>query len=243
MVKIADHCQPNQLENGNYVPKYAWKENDYVQWGEHGILINRSEKKINHVNAFFEAFPQEPNDAFLRGEGNTLEEAEQQCFQEYEKILACPGHEYERRGQTDGYGYCKHCPMSKSDVFEPLTKCDVCHEPCNWTSIKQSDDTKLYYCREHDPKMCIADKTLERLVVRFIIKHHLIGRQDTYKEYTIKSFLLLDEQHHTPDMFPFESGWCEIWMKNEDLKVRYSPKECPPKNPITHAFDFLFGDE
>lgn len=123
---------------GDYECKHPWTF--FVQCGGSGIVFG---KEKSYTTAFFEAFPKEPS-CFLRGEGATVEEAEQQCWDKYQKLISCE-HEMERRHRTDGYAYCKHCSYSAM-VFEPLTKCKVCNVPTNYDSEK---DNKTFYCRKH----------------------------------------------------------------------------------------------
>lgn len=109
------------------------------QCGSSGLVIATSG---NYTTAFFEAFPKNPS-CFIRGEGETVELAEEDAWQQYQKIKTCK-HEMERRDRTDGYGYCKHCTYSAM-VFEPLTKCCKCGKPTNYTQ----DYKKNWYCKRH----------------------------------------------------------------------------------------------
>lgn len=111
----------------------------FCQGGGNGIVFG---KEKNYTTAFFEAFPKNPS-CFIRGEGETVKDAEIDAWNKYQKILVCD-HEMERRDRTDGYGYCKHCSYS-STVFEPLTKCCKCKVPTAYTS----DYKGRYYCEKH----------------------------------------------------------------------------------------------
>jgi len=143
----------------DYDSKYDW--DCFCQGGTSGIVLPKGnfEKvfgsdeplkeladgiadKESYTTAFFEAFPNKPK-CFLRGEGKTIEEAEEQCWEKYQKISNCD-HEMERRDRTDGYAYCKHCSYS-SMAFEPLTKCCKCGEPTAYTK----DHKGNYYCEKH----------------------------------------------------------------------------------------------
>lgn len=121
-----------------YECKHAWDDNMFVQCGGNGLVIGKNQYRT----AFFEAFPKKPS-CFLRGEGATIEEAEQACWDKYQKVLTCD-HEMERRDRTDGYAFCKHCSYS-STVFEPLTKCCKCGVP----TANASDKDEKYYCKKH----------------------------------------------------------------------------------------------
>lgn len=126
---------------GHYECKQLWPEECFVQCGNSGIVFtkksiaesfatplesaieileiqgnpeNRGEEY--YKTCFFEAFPLE---TFLRGEGKTIEEAEEKCWNAYAKILGCQSHEFERRNRQDGYAFCKHCNYSGM-FLEPL---------------------------------------------------------------------------------------------------------------------------
>lgn len=111
-----------KLKN-EYECKKDWPEDCFVQGDNTGIVIGGEEG--TRKTAFFEAFPAEPNSTFIRGEGKTLEEAEEEAFKELTKYLSCPGHEFERKDST-GRGKCSHCGIEVSDVFESTDTCDVC---------------------------------------------------------------------------------------------------------------------
>lgn len=109
-----------------------------------GELAKAAVQKESYTTAFFEAFPKKPS-CFIRGEGKTIEEAEEKAFKKFQAILDCKEHEFEPRGRKDGYGYCKHCSLSMSEVLPILNKCCKCKKPTNWTS----DDNGNYYCEKH----------------------------------------------------------------------------------------------
>lgn len=141
-----------------YDSKYEW--GCFCQGGSDGIVLPKGsldkvfgEEPLKglaegmaseecYTTAFFEAFPRNPN-CFLRGEGKTIEEAEESCWKKYQKVLTC-NHEMERRGRTDGYGYCKHCAYAGM-VFEPLTKCCKCGKPTAHTQDYKGN----WYCEKH----------------------------------------------------------------------------------------------
>jgi hypothetical protein len=152
-MKVKISCGPE------YDSKYDW--NCFCQGGSNGIVLPSGSidkifgsdpikglsegiaNKESYTTAFFEAFPKEPS-CFLRGEGKTIEDAEESCWIKYQKVLNC-NHEMERRDRTDGYGYCKHCSYS-SMVFEPLTKCCKCNKPTAFSK----DYKDKYYCEKHN---------------------------------------------------------------------------------------------
>lgn len=123
--------------DGEYETKNEW--GCFCQSGSNGIVFS---KKGNYQTAFFEAFPRQPK-CFIRGEGATIEEAEQQAWSKWQKIQTCK-HEMERRHRTDGYAYCKHCSYSDT-VFEPLTKCCKCKKPTAYSQDSKGNS----YCKKH----------------------------------------------------------------------------------------------
>ncbi|MCV6548533.1 MAG: hypothetical protein OIF56_14845 [Cohaesibacter sp.] len=85
-----------------------WLEGTKTQWGSNGVVLGKNPYRT----AFFEAFP--PDASFLRGEGKTITEAEQDAFAQYQKVTACNrngGHLLSRnRGKVtykNGAGFCK----------------------------------------------------------------------------------------------------------------------------------------
>ena len=141
---IAEHCRAGSPRGEKHTPICDWPEDCYVQWGSSGIVFTGGKGmnydietiakaisgdtesvkatvellKQSYNTAFFEAFPKSPS-TFIRGEGKTIEDAERQAFNKLTKYLACARHEFERRGYTNGAGFCKHCGLFKSKAFDP----------------------------------------------------------------------------------------------------------------------------
>jgi hypothetical protein len=129
-------------QEGMYDCHYEWPDNCSVQGGSGGVVFT---KNGAYETAFFEAFPKEPK-TFIRGEGKSVEEAEKSAWEQYQKIVNCATHEFERRGYTDGTGFCKHCDFQDSNAFEPQQYCKICNSPTNWRSSKK----KEWYCKQHE---------------------------------------------------------------------------------------------
>ncbi|MBS1722730.1 MAG: hypothetical protein JSS66_06945 [Armatimonadetes bacterium] len=108
-----------------------------------GLMFGEEPTSSHYKTAFFEAFPKEPA-TFLRGEGNTVEEAEASAWNQLQKHIACPGHEWEKRGYKNGAGFCKHCGLFKSKVFEPDEDCYLCGQK---TYHGQTNDGR-WYCKK-----------------------------------------------------------------------------------------------
>lgn len=143
--------------------QYDWPGDCFVQCGGHGLVVpkgvleslligEKPEKSKSYTTAFFEAFP---SDTFIRGEGDTIEEAEGKCWEKYQRGLACKGHEFERRGYKNGAGFCKYCNFFKSGVFEPSEKCVICGK----ATFCVYDTDGNWYCKEHKDKIPKDKKT------------------------------------------------------------------------------------
>ncbi len=125
--------------------KYNWVGAELLQGGVKGVVLS---KKGSYYTAFVEAFIA---DSFIRGEGATLEEAETDCWNKYQKLTACVKHEYEARGYRNGGGICKNCGKFASNVFtgEQLGQfCVVCGEGTIYKHDSKKDE---WYCEKDDP--------------------------------------------------------------------------------------------
>jgi hypothetical protein len=98
--------------------QYPWPEDVFVQGGARGLVISRNG---NYGTAFVEAFPA---GTFLRGEGATVAEAETACWEQYQRLVACPAHPehgpFERRNYRNGAGFCIRCGAWFSHLFPEL---------------------------------------------------------------------------------------------------------------------------
>lgn len=129
--------------DNDYTCKYEWDEDCFCQCGDHGAVLD-VKGAGSYFTAFFEAFPKVP-DTFIRGEGKTVEDAEKDAWEQLQQIKNCKNHEYERKGYTNGAGFCKHCGLLKSHAFEPTTLCEICSKPTTYSY----DIDNNYYCEKH----------------------------------------------------------------------------------------------
>lgn len=135
-----------------YTLRHEWPDDCRVQGGHNGVVLRS--KGENYRTAYFEAFPQ----TFIRGEGETLEEAEDAAWEKFMRRSTCPAHEYESRGYKNGAGFCKHCNNFKSGVFtgEDLGQyCETCGAPTTHQWIDE-----WFFCEDH-PAMTEHDIELE----------------------------------------------------------------------------------
>lgn len=151
----------NSDSRNPYTCLKPWPENCFVQCGGHGVVFENLDKafqkpeetikaiaggpsSLGHYHtAFFEAFPKDPS-CFLRGEGSSIELAEEDCFKKWQTIQNCSSHEFDRKGRTDGYAYCTKCSYS-STVLDPVTTCVDCGTP----TAKTTDNKDNHRCWKH----------------------------------------------------------------------------------------------
>lgn len=158
--------------DGEYELRNPWPADCFVQGGRNGVVIAR--KGPGYKTAYFEAFP----DTFIRGEGETLEEAEDAAWRFYQRHLACPEHDIKphppgkpERAYTNGAGFCQRCGMFQSNVFsgEQLgQRCQTCGVGTTFARYgplaefsgenafglitdRSPEEDKVWYCEEHAP--------------------------------------------------------------------------------------------
>lgn len=127
------------VKNG-YPCQKEWPEDCHVQCGDAFL------HKGLYAPAFFEAFPKNPS-TFLRGEGATLKEAEENTWNKYQAIVNCPKHDYVRQSD-DRTGICKHCNLRVHNYFIPDNSCAVCGKKHVYLHIGEKENKK-FFCMEH----------------------------------------------------------------------------------------------
>ena len=128
-----------------YITKYEWSYDCHIQCGSNGLVV--SEKPYN--TAYFEVFPKKL-DCFIRGEGSTIEEAETDAYNLYERYSNCEHHEFEKLpNYKNGMGRCKKCGMKKV-VFEQDYTCIICgkHECYSEIDIEYKKNETDCLCKE-----------------------------------------------------------------------------------------------
>jgi hypothetical protein len=133
-------CSSGEYARKGYPCAFPWPENCFVQAGARGVVFAEAGA---YRTAFFEAFPRDP-DTFLRGEGASVAEAEAACWEKHQRILACSGHDFERRGRRDGYAFCRHCDLG-GRFLEPLERCHDCGAP----TYHGQDVGGNWLCKQH----------------------------------------------------------------------------------------------
>lgn len=90
------------VKDKEYTLKQNWPINVGLQCGDKGIVFNRKKGSARHT-AFFEAFPLSK---FVRGEGETLEQAEKACFDKAKIIFDC---EHKNKIEKEGEKWSEVC--------------------------------------------------------------------------------------------------------------------------------------
>lgn len=134
-----------------------------------GVILDAPVQTEHYRTAFFEAFPRNP-DTFIRGEGATIEEAEEKAWNKYQRIVTCTGHEYEKRGYKNGGGICKHCGLFSSGVFEPDEICYL----CGAKTYHGQTNANTWYCES------CADKVPNELLPEWKIKTKEWDQEDKF---------------------------------------------------------------
>ncbi|MPV50068.1 hypothetical protein GCG21_08625 [Pseudactinotalea sp. HY160] len=132
------------VDHGRSEVARPWPQDAHLSGGSRGLVLRRYGDRYR--TAFFEA---SYAGTFLRGEAETIAEAEEAAWAKHTRAAGCPGHEYETRGYTNGAGFCRHCDRFASGVFDVRTvgiPCTECGERTNWTRVAGQ-----MFCREHDP--------------------------------------------------------------------------------------------
>lgn len=100
--------------------RHPWPEDMFIQGGKRGVVFVRGTSDT-YWTAFVEAFP---GGTFIRGQGATVEEAEDAAWAKYQTFLNCDGTgqphgPFEARHYENGSGFCTRCGAWMSGVCEP----------------------------------------------------------------------------------------------------------------------------
>lgn len=130
-----------KIANTAVEARHPWPEQVHVQGGGDGLVVRRADGSA-YRTAFVEAFP---TGTFLRGEGLTVEEAEDACWAKYQVFSACDGTgephgPFEARGYTNGSGFCTRCGAWMSHVLEPSIEHRAESAACEIVRGKYGDD-------------------------------------------------------------------------------------------------------
>lgn len=97
------------IKHTTEVARHPWPDEvTLLQGGKNGLVLRR--EGGSYRTAFVEAsLP----GTFLRGEGETIADAEDVVWEQYERLTACPAYPdhgpFERRHYRNGAGFCIQC--------------------------------------------------------------------------------------------------------------------------------------
>jgi hypothetical protein len=137
-MKIASH---HAWKDSDYSPRHNWPGDTLVQWGGNGVVLGQK----SYTTAFFEAFPDEGTTAggFIRGEGKTIAEAEDDAFARFAKEASCR-HLWGREHYTNGGQLCRHCRAFRCREVKPLVKLGEWRKPVEWYETDFMDGNSKY---------------------------------------------------------------------------------------------------
>jgi hypothetical protein len=100
-----------------------------VQWGGNGVVLGQN----SYRTAFFEAFPDQSTAAggFIRGEGKTIAEAEDDAFARFTKETSCR-HLWGREHYTNSGQLSRHCRAFRCHNVKPIVKLGEWRKPVEW---------------------------------------------------------------------------------------------------------------
>ncbi len=145
-----------KITEENYVLKYNWGDT-HLSYSDCGLVFGRGKPR---ETAFFEAYPL---NTFLRGEGATILEAEEEAWKQYQKFDNCDEHVYERTSE-DGSGKCIKCGIRHSNVLNNERKCYCCGKEANFDITQNGEPSIIYVCAKHyHEKLLVAKEAFLKI--------------------------------------------------------------------------------
>lgn len=127
------------IAHTDQVARHPWPADVFVQGGSKGVVFVRDGQ--NYRTAFVEAFPA---GTFLRGEGETVADAEDACWAKYVRFTQCDGGgqhgPYEPRHYTNGAGFCSKCGTWFMNVCTPSLEHVIEETACVRVKARYGDD-------------------------------------------------------------------------------------------------------
>lgn len=130
-------------KDSEYQPRHEWPGDTLVQWGGRGVVLGKNP----YTTAFFEAFPDKKVTAgggFIRGEGKTIEEAEDAAFAQFTRETSCQ-HLWGREHYTNGGQLCRHCRAFRSGHLKDVVKLGSWRKPVEWFEASWAMDGESKY--------------------------------------------------------------------------------------------------
>lgn len=128
---------PRPLNHGmpEHIPSDEWGEDTPVQWGDSGLVLRSEENGGNYGTAFFEAFPN-TGAPFIRGEGETVAEAEADALRQRRKEMGCETHLWCRKGYANGVATCSRCGIMNTRALPGIVRLGAFRDPVNAYKVK-----------------------------------------------------------------------------------------------------------
>lgn len=119
--RIAPH---HSWKDNHHRPSDEWPGTCLVQWGAGGVVLSENGARRT---AFFEAFPE--GCGFIRGEGGTIKEAEEDALGRYRRTIGCE-HMWCRGGYLNGGAKCSRCGIFGA-ALRPVVRLGSWGDPLN----------------------------------------------------------------------------------------------------------------
>lgn len=155
-------------KENEYSPRHEWPGDTLVQWGGNGIVLG----KESYSTAFFEAFPDKKitsGGGFIRGEGKTIADAEDDAFARYTKESSCQ-HIWGREHYRNSGQLCRRCRAFRCDQVKEVVILGRHRKPVEWYHAYDLDSdidckytrvlrlrAKLFGITERPPKATATD--------------------------------------------------------------------------------------
>lgn len=130
-------------KDSEYQPRHEWPGDTLVQWGGRGVVLGKNP----YTTAFFEAFPDKKLTAgggFIRGEGKTIEEAEDDAFAQFTRETSCQ-HLWGRENYTNSGQLCRHCRAFRFGHVKEIVKLGSWRKPVEWYEASWAMDGESKY--------------------------------------------------------------------------------------------------
>lgn len=160
IIKYQSFGSPLLERNKEYICKKEWDKDISLQCGDRGVVLRKSG---GYRTAFFEVFTKED---FVRGEGETLEIAEEKAFEKLLKIKNCINHVFERENDSVN-AECSLCHHKEKRYFPPTSKCNKCGMDHARLKIKdESLCVKHYMEKAKNMDLSINDSVIKKIKMK-----------------------------------------------------------------------------
>lgn len=194
----------------DHSPSDEWPDDCFVQWGGSGVVLG---KEGSRRTAFFEAFPKSKEDAgFIRGEGSTIAEAEENALTKYRASIACD-HMWSRAGYTNGGTICRKCKAFNTGIMLPVYQIGSWKEPLREFEIESAIEGRISYRISHPDRQDETDRYTKKTWLR--LRYHGVDVPPLPEERS--DYRVFDDI--TPYGSACRDAMCQWIVKNPDTLV------------------------